>query len=541
MKHKLTTLFTAIALICCSCFNTVVANELTLPEKLSLPAQTIEPQSFNAGSTTDQLVISASYPWFGVVGGRVTIPASEVQSVKLWLEPNFSTTERRGVISVTKTSDGTTTTIPVIQPPYFTSVTNGFPARLETKNSSNDGWESNGIATPANSSAVLSAVSASGKRLAFTEDGGLEISDTQVGDYFIYAVPVENLAAGEQIDIMCTMVAMESSSPKYWVVEYWDNDRWNTIDGDLRVAEEDKNIEYSFYNKYFKSAHHTSYAQSFTLANPIVNNTVKVRLRILSEGGGATKLSGGQYTSLSLVRHNNSPAIIDTKRVLFIGNSFTYFFGTPFMFKEIARSQGHQVDAVISVKGGQEFSEHLRLERSNEAITRGGYDIAFLQDTSPNPAIYADTGNPDILNASREINKLTFKHSPNCQIVYERTWACPHNNYRTYGSYDKLDYLLKKGTEMLKKELKQDKIIVSPVGLGFRVGREHNLPLLHTDNRHQSRVGAYMKACINYLFIYQTRFTDSVSDCGVDAKTAALVRQIAEQVVFDGVKEKYNY
>jgi hypothetical protein len=50
-----------------------------------------------------------------------------------------------------------------------------------------------------------------------------------------------------------------------------------------------------------------------------------------------------------------------------------------------------------------------------------------------------------------------------------------------------------------------------------------------------------MKACINYLFIYQTRFTDSVSDCGVDAKTAALVRQIAEQVVFEGVKEKYNY
>ena len=92
---------------------------------------------------------------------------------------------------------------------------------------------------------------------------------------------------------------------------------------------------------------------------------------------------------------------------------------------------------------------------------------------------------------------------------------------------------------MLKKELKQDKIIVSPIGLGFRVGREHNLPLLHTDNRHQSRVGAYMKACINYLFIYQTRFTDSVSDCGVDAKTAARVRQIAEQVVFEGVKEKY--
>jgi hypothetical protein len=256
-----------------------------------------------------------------------------------------------------------------------------------------------------------------------------------------------------------------------------------------------------------------------------------VRLRILSEGGGATKLSGGQYTSLSLVRHNNAPAIIDTKRVLFIGNSFTYFFGTPFMFKEIARSQGHQVDAVISVKGGQEFSEHLKLERSNEAITRGGYDIAFLQDTSPNPAIYADKGSEFILQASRKINDLTYKYSPNCKIVYERTWACTHNNYRTYGSYERLEYLLEKGSQLIAEQLGD--VVVSPIGHGFRIAREQNINLITSDERHQNRAGAYMKACINYLFIYKSRFTDNVSDCGVESGLAKRIRAIAEQVVFD--------
>lgn len=50
-----------------------------------------------------------------------------------------------------------------------------------------------------------------------------------------------------------------------------------------------------------------------------------------------------------------------------------------------------------------------------------------------------------------------------------------------------------------------------------------------------------MKACINYLFVYQTRFTSDVSDCGVDPTTAKKIRDIAERVIFEGVEENYDF
>ena len=74
-------------------------------------------------------------------------------------------------------------------------------------------------------------------------------------------------------------------------------------------------------------------------------------------------------------------------------------------------------------------------------------------------------------------------------------------------------------------------VAVSPIGIGFRVAREKNISLLDTDNRHQSSAGAYMKACINYLFIYRTRFSENVSDCGIESNLAKEIRAIAEQIV----------
>ena len=379
---------------------------------------------------------------------------------------------------------------------------------------------------------MLCVVNTSGGNIVCENNHGAMLSGLGVGDYLLYAVPVKNLAAGEQIDFMCTIGANDDDSPKYWIFEYWDGDRWNAIESDLRVAEDSPNTKYSFYVKRLASSHHTTYAQSFTLNTPITEGVVKVRLRVLSQGSGRVRIPDSRgYEGIWMIRYKDAPAVVDRDKILFVGNSFTYFYGTAFMFKEIARSEGHQVDAIISVKGGQEFTEHLQRERTLEAISRGGFDYAILQDTSPNPAIYADKGREFILQASRKINDLTYKYSPNCKIVYERTWACTHNNYRTYGSYERLEYLLEKGSQLIAEQLGD--VVVSPIGHGFRVAREQNINLITSDERHQNRAGAYMKACINYLFIYKSRFTDNVSDCGVESGLAKRIRAIAEQVVFD--------
>lgn len=532
-----------VAFVLMGCSSYAEGGAMTLPESVVLPAQSKVVQSVTVGPADEDITLSATEQWFGVVGGSSTVSQGAEQSVKLWVEPNFSTTERKGEITVVGAKSGKSVTISVTQPPYFASITESLPARLECQTSSCDTskWVSDGVCTPKGSSAVLCAVSKSGKELTYSVNSGACVAGMSKGDYLLFAVPTKGVKMGEQVDFMCTIAAVAASSPKYFIFEYWDGGQWHSVKESLRTAAEDSAIKYSLYCKYFTSAHNTTFTQSFTLTNPVIDGCVKVRLRCLSSGSGAIRIPSSRgYMGIYLIDYPEAPRVTEKRKILFIGNSFTYFYGTPFMFKEIARSEGHQVDAVVSVKGGQEFSEHLNLELSLDAIKQGGYDYAFLQDTSPNPAIYADTGKAEILEACKQINALTMTYSPSCQIIYERTWACPYDNYRGYGSYDKLDYLLKLGSQMLQAEL-EERVVVSPVGLGFKLAREQGIDLLYSDDRHQNRAGAYMKACINYLIVYNTRFSANVSNCGVSASTAQKIRDIAERVVFDGVEENYSF
>ena len=340
---------------------------------------------------------------------------------------------------------------------------------------------------------------------------------------------------------MCS-IGPASGAPKYYIFEYWDDGEWKSVESSLRTAEEDPNIKYSFICTVMDESYIVTYTQSFALSKAVTNGCVMVRVRVLTPGTGAIRIpSGTGYMGMYMINYPSAVPVVDSKRMVFLGNSFTYYFGTAFMFKEIARTEGHQVEAVIGVKGSQMFSDHVRLYMSQEALKRGNFDYAFLQDAATNLAEYADKGTKSILDASNKLNTQTLTYSPSCQIVYERTWASSTDNYRGYGSYDKLDYLIKTGAEKLVADVDHKGIIISPIGLGFRVAREQNVNLIHTDNKHQSREGAYMKACINYLFVYKTRFTSNVSNCGVDPTVAKSIRDIAERVVFDGVDENYNF
>ena len=525
---------------------TFVATEikgLTAPESVVLPAQSKDYQTIKVGSSSEKVTITTSAPWFGLVGGEQSIGAGSAQSVRIWAEPNFSTTERTATLTITGEKSGVEVSVPVSQPAYFSTITEAFPARLELQSASCDTskWVSNGVVTPKNSSAVLCAVATSGNTHTREVNSGARISNLGVGDYLLYAIPTKGVAAGEQIDFMCS-IGPASGAPKYYIFEYWDDGKWKAVESSLRTAAEDPNIKYSFICTVMDESYIVTYTQSFALSKAVTDGCVMVRVRVLTPGTGAIRIpSGTGYMGMYMINYPNAVPVTDSKKMAFLGNSFTYYYGTAFMLKEIARTQGHQIDAVIGVKGSQSFSDHVRLFMSQEVLKQGGYDYAFLQDSSPNQAEYADKGTKALLDACNTLNTQTLTYSPNCQIVYERTWACTADNYRGYGSYDKLDYLLKTGTEKLAADVDHKGVIVSPIGLGFRVGREHNLSLIYSDNKHQNRAGAYMKACINYLFVYKTRFTENVSNCGVDAATAKAIRDIAERVVLEGVDENYNF
>lgn len=218
----------------------------------------------------------------------------------------------------------------------------------------------------------------------------------------------------------------------------------------------------------------------------------------------------------------------DTLRVLCIGNSFTYVDSTQAKLRSLAAAEGHTLIINTQTQGGYTFQKHLRRDQTLSAIIYYTYDVAFLQDQSFTPALYAQ--NPRngrvILDDAQEIAARIRFYSPKVRLILEQTWAYESKDYAHFGSYEAFDSLLRKGTKQIAQGIKAD---VSPIGEAFRLCRERypEIDLYQKDRQHQSAYGAYLKACVNYQMLYHTPFT-AEENCGLEADKCAKLRQVAE-------------
>lgn len=226
----------------------------------------------------------------------------------------------------------------------------------------------------------------------------------------------------------------------------------------------------------------------------------------------------------------------DGRRVLLVGNSFTYFHDCDSMLLQISRSQGLDLALGEFLKGGQTFGQHLNLPRTSEAIAAGSYRFAFIQDQSSNAARYSRDKRKDVLENTKELKRRILQASPDCQVILERTWSFEGEDFAGFGSLAGLDRHIEKGTAEIAR--KAD-VWRSPIGIGFNTVRAErpDINLFEPDAKHQSAAGSYLKCCINYLVITGKPFTGTVATCGVDPEVAAYLRKVAERTVLGHEKE----
>lgn len=473
---------------------------------------------------------------------------------------------RQATVTFTGKESNKTRTLTVEQKNLYKAV-HGFPAKWEimssTYRTTNEGgklWINNGIsyALQGNGagSAIISAVSSdSGRKLKFSlsSSNTLAISNMTTDDYIIFCVPVLSVAAGCDFDFLLSLTAGSDKSPKYWIFEYFDGGEWKSVEQDLKVVPEDGVTKYSFYTKLFDSSNYTSFMQSFTLQNPMENDFVKVRCRVVSrvnsegktlQANEAASVIFPRFTFMSCYLHcyNEAPAIKDTHKIMALGNSFTYYYATPWMLKEIARHEGHQLRFRANIKGSQSFDDHLALELSKYVVNEGGYDYALLQDSSYGAADFYRDGckESDIrIGNTKTLSSRVRQSSANAKIILEHTWAYPKDgNYRGYGDYNNFaDHLYNGAVALWSMAPEVDWL--SPIGVAFRKAHDEGHSLLYTDNFHQNRNGAYLKSCVNYLMIFGEKFGPNPTNCGVDPAIAKRFREIAEEVVL-GNESKYK-
>ena len=210
--------------------------------------------------------------------------------------------------------------------------------------------------------------------------------------------------------------------------------------------------------------------------------------------------------------HDPAPA---TKKVLFLGNSYTAVNDLPALVVSLATAGGHSVVEARNTPGGNTLGApqsggwpHMSHPTSLALIASDAWDVVVLQEQSYLPTIpftlaqYMKPG-AQSLDASIKAN------DPNTRTVLYQTWGRKDGGRFCWGNqcsvvfpdYDAMQDSLTAGYAEVGALLGAT---VAPVGEAWRIAR-HEYPgigLYLGDGSHPSPAGSYLAACVFYAIVF---------------------------------------
>lgn len=364
---------------------------------------------------------------------------------------------------------------------------------------------------------------------------GYPTADAVKGDYWLFEVPVAaGLHSGTVLDIFLPFTGNEGER-NHFVLEYRDGRRW------VKAADVLSTVA---------PKHPTRHWQSVRLEREIPQGG-KVALRLRSVEKQVVKSSiacpSPQGQQPQVVIYDNAVPR-DTLKMLFIGNSYTYYHTYPMILKEIAWREGHYVDCNIFISGGYTMKAHLSNPHSMEQVDKGGYDYVMLQDQSILPTLNGTADDAGSAVYMETMVERVRKSSPDAKVLLEITWGRRHGN-NNFGKYEKYiakyphfyenyDAMQNRLIEVTTAEATACNALVNPVGLAWQIvmHERQDINLYHKDDHHQSYAGSYLAAAVAYLTIYGEPFGANPADGRLSAEKAAYLRSVAERVVLKGEK-----
>ncbi len=177
-------------------------------------------------------------------------------------------------------------------------------------------------------------------------------------------------------------------------------------------------------------------------------------------------------------------------RVLFIGNSYTYYnggLGTIVQQMAMSVKDGRKMEFVEVTKGGQTLEGHWNDGKALAAIQKGNWDYVVLQEHSMRPLTDTEKMYQYAKLFNAEIQKVGAK-----TLFYE-TWARKNKPETQTG--------LCKAYETLAHDLNA---LVAPAGRAWEATLKAKPDfVLHVkDLSHPTPAGSYLNACVIYSTIF---------------------------------------
>jgi hypothetical protein len=231
----------------------------------------------------------------------------------------------------------------------------------------------------------------------------------------------------------------------------------------------------------------------------------------------------------------------DTLRLLFIGNSHTYYNNLPHLFANLAQSGGYPVVVDSNTPPGYTLEGHCSNPITLSKIAQGGWDYVILQEQSLYPVIdFYRYGS--MYPAARHLDSLIS--SVGARTALYMTWG-----WRGGGQHDVnghysipfVDYFQMQDTLTAAYVMLADQLsaLLLPAGCAWAraMRTDTTLDLWQPDNYHPKLEGSYIAACVFYATFFHQTPLGLTYTAGLDPDSAAFFQLMAEQTVL-GIEDE---
>ena len=229
-----------------------------------------------------------------------------------------------------------------------------------------------------------------------------------------------------------------------------------------------------------------------------------------------------------------------TKKVLFLGNSYTYVNNLPQMLADVANSNGDVLVFDSNTPGGYTLEQHALNTTSLNKIMLGTWDDVVLQEQSQLPSFSDPEVATMVFPFAHKLDSIILKYNPCAETVFYMTWGRKNGDASNCAvwppvcTYSGMDSLL----HLRYVQMATDNHgIVSPVGALWKYIRQ-NFPaieLYSADESHPSVAGTYAAACSFYATVFKKDPSSISFNSTLLDTDAAIIRNAAKLIVFDSL------
>ena len=239
----------------------------------------------------------------------------------------------------------------------------------------------------------------------------------------------------------------------------------------------------------------------------------------------------------------SSTGYSQSKNVLFLGNSYTFYNNLPQLVANLSKSAGKTVDFEYNAPGGYTIQAHLTNIITMDLIRQGKWDIVILQEQSQIPTIDYYRYNmmyPAMISISDSIRK----YNKCATIVTFMSWGrknggqqCDQNKVHCSPVFVDFSHM-QDSLESAFTDI-SDKIsaCIAPIGIVWKNALKDKTIELHDyDEGHPNFEGSYLSACVLYSVIWNDSPLNIKENSNLPNDRANFYKTISDEVVFNSSK-----